>query len=219
VSEYLELLPVERREKVIRYRNLYDKKLSIVVYLLLKYAMKIEYGIIDEFEFNYGYNGKPYLKDYPNIFFNLSHCNSGAVCVLAECEIGIDIQNIIPFDWNLANKVCCNEELKVLKISNNKERDFCKMWACKESYIKMIGKGLTIKLSDIDTLGISEIYTVEKNDCWITVMTSKCFQKIGNIITTKGDAHINIKDAIKRNSGERICIKNISIADILDVLG
>lgn len=217
IYEYLDFLTMDRRQKVIRYKNVNDQKLSIAAYLLLKYAMKSEFGIIDEFEFIYGDNRKPYLKDYPNIFFNFSHCKCGVTCVLEECEVGIDIQDITPFDLGIAKKVCCNEEIKELLLSKNKERDFCKIWTSKEAYLKMLGKGITMKLSDINTLDIPK-FTFERKDYFITMVTSKCFQKKKDWMSVEGKNYIYDKDSVQQNYEGQVCIKDLGFSEILKAL-
>lgn len=217
IYEYLDFLTMERRQKVIRYKNVNDKKLSIAAYLLLKYAMKAEFGIIDEFEFVYGDNGKPYFKDYPNVFFNFSHCKYGVTCVLEECEVGIDIQDIIPFDWSLAKKICCNEEIKKLLISKNKERDFCEIWTSKEGYLKMLGKGITMKLSDVNTLDIPKV-TFEKKDYFITMVTSKCFEKKKDSVSEAEKNYISDRKIIEQDYEEQIHIKDLGFSEILKAL-
>lgn len=217
IYEYLELLTVERRQKVIRYKYMNDKKLSIAAYLLLKYAMKAEFGIIDEFEFAYGDKGKPYFKNYPNIFFNFSHCKYGVACVVSECEVGIDIQDIIPFDWNLAKKVCCNEEIKELSLSKNKERDFCKIWTSKEGYLKMLGKGITTKLSDINTLEIPK-FTFEKEDYFITMVSSKFFEEKKDWICEEEKNYISDEKAMQQDYEGQVYIKDLGFSEILKAL-
>lgn len=217
IYEYLDFLTKERRQKAIRYKNVNDKKLSIAAYLLLRYAMKVEFGIIDEFEFVYGDNGKPYFKDYPNVFFNFSHCKCGVACVVSEYEVGIDIQDIIPFDLSLAKRVCCNEEMKELQLSKNKERDFCKIWTSKEGYLKMIGKGITMKLQDINTLDIPK-FTFEKKDYFITMVTSKYFQKKKDWMSVEEKNYISDKKVIQEDYEGQVCIKDLGFSEILKAL-
>lgn len=217
ISEYLDFLTTDRRQKAIRYKNVNDKKLSIVAYLLLKYAMKAEFGIIDEFEFAYGDKGKPYFKDYPNIFFNFSHCKCGVACVLAEYEVGIDIQDIIPFDWNLAKRVCCNEEIEELLLSKDKKRGFCKIWTSKEAYFKMLGKGITMKISDVNTLDIPK-FTFEKNDYFITIVTNKFFEKKKNGVSLAEENCMFVKETIQKDYEEQIHIKDLGFSEILKAL-
>lgn len=120
------------------------KKLSLISYKLLKYAVKFEYeiSIPDEYIFVKNSFGKPYFNNM-NIYFNISHCSKGIVCGVSNYEIGVDIQNIEPFfDEKLYNRVCCEEEMKNIMKSLESEKLFLRYWVLKESYIKCIGNSI-----------------------------------------------------------------------------
>lgn len=147
------LLPMDRRKKALRYHNTIDRNNCVITYLMLKIALKDCFGIT-EFNIEYGESGKPYLVEYPDIFFNISHCVYGCVVIVANVPVGVDIQNIVPFSNKVAEKVCCSAELDVLKKSRNKARDFICMWTIKESYLKMTGEGIVGDLKLINTLNM-----------------------------------------------------------------
>ncbi|MGN0408316.1 MAG: 4'-phosphopantetheinyl transferase family protein [Bacteroides sp.] len=147
----LPLLPEERRKKALSYRQDIDRKNCVISYLLLKIALKECFRITD-FSIVYGKYGKPYIAEYANIFFSISHCRCGCIVAVADFPIGVDIQNIVPFSWEIAMRVCCKEELEVLKKSADKALEFTRMWSAKESYAKMTGEGISIGLNGINTL-------------------------------------------------------------------
>jgi 4'-phosphopantetheinyl transferase len=41
--------------------------------MLLRHALQENFGINKHIEFTDGDHGKPYLRDYPRIYFNISH--------------------------------------------------------------------------------------------------------------------------------------------------
>ncbi len=43
---------------------------------------------------SYGQHGKPYLRNHPEIHFNISHCEGLAVCVFSDTETGVDVERI-----------------------------------------------------------------------------------------------------------------------------
>jgi len=142
VAEHLPLLPAFRHEQCIRYRQTVDQQNCIIAYRLLLQGLRELYGITDQVVFAYGKHGKPYLKEYPHIFFNISHCRHGAVCALGDFEIGVDMQDVRPYDPAIARRVCSESELYLLSETNNPARLFCRMWAARESYAKMLGCGV-----------------------------------------------------------------------------
>lgn len=106
---------------------------------LLLRGLREEYGITAPLSFTYGPNGKPYLAEYPHIFFNISHCRTGAACVLSDREVGIDIQDTRSFTHRAAKRVCTEDELARLEASDKPEKLFCRLWAVKEAYVKLHG--------------------------------------------------------------------------------
>lgn len=147
VAEHLLLLPSARQEQCLRYRQAIDQQNCVIAYLLLQQGLREEYGITDQAIFTYGAHGKPCLKSHPNIFFNISHCKHGVACALADFEIGVDIQDVRPYDPSIARRVCSEAELRLLSEANDPARLFCKLWATRESYAKMLGCSMA------DTLG------------------------------------------------------------------
>lgn len=158
----IDVLPPERRQKALRYRFDIDRKMAVISYLMLLYALRENYNITNP-QIVYGVHGKPYLKDDPDIHFNISHCLKGCICAVSDREIGVDIQDIRPFSWDIAKRVCCDNELKMLECADDKARLFTKIWAMKESYVKMTGEGIA-GISSVDTTVIrNEIMVFEKD--------------------------------------------------------
>ena len=84
---------------------------------------------------------KPYLKNYDNIFFNVSHSDFYVACAINNKEIGVDIQKITKYNDNIAKFIFDNNEYEALKFSKNKDLDFTKLWAKTESILKLQGNG------------------------------------------------------------------------------
>ena len=168
-------LPEERKAKALRYRREIDRKLSVVSYLLLTYALRKEFAISSQ-TLAYTDRGKPYLPDYPDIHFNISHCPRGCVCAVSDKPVGVDIQDVRPFSQDVANCCCSTGELRLLDRSADPAACFAQMWAMKESYLKMTGEGIGSKLPIIDTTGAySTIHTIYSNNCYIAVSSAHLF--------------------------------------------
>lgn len=154
----------ERKEKVNKYKFMQDKKLSMISYLLLLAALKLEYNIKDDIIFKYNIYGKPYLKKYSNIYFNISHCKKGIICALSSNEIGVDIQDFIDFDDNILEYIMCNKEINRISKSEKTKKDFINLWTLKESYIKYLGIGLNYDLKSLNFSTFSQ-GTFKLYDC------------------------------------------------------
>lgn len=142
--KYKELLPAERVERFERLKQTRDRENCLASYLLLKYALK-EIGIND-FELEADENGKPYIKGQ-DIYFNISHCRLGTAVAVSEKNVGVDIQNIVPFDEKIIRRVGSEAEIEFIKNSDNPDRAFTRIWTLKEAAAKCDGRGIKI-LSD-----------------------------------------------------------------------
>lgn len=170
-------LPPERKAKVRRYRREIDRKNCVISYLLLLHGLYTNYGIRNP-RLSYCRNGKPFFPDFPNIHFNISHCPQGCICGISDSPIGVDIQDVRSFSQSIAERCCSKDELIVLNHSNEPASEFTRMWAMKESYLKMKGTGIIDDLRIVDTTKLSDrIKTFIYNDCYIAVASADFFQE------------------------------------------
>lgn len=117
---------------------------------LLAYGLQEEYRISrEDILLEKGEYGKPYLKKYPEIFFNITHCKEMAACAIATKEIGIDIEGVRKFSPAILKRVLTPKEKEQLEDTEQKEEMFFRFWTLKESFIKAIGKGLSFPLQEI----------------------------------------------------------------------
>lgn len=89
--------------------------------------------------------GKPYLADYPQIQFNISHCASCVACAVGEEPMGIDVERRFPWKENLVRRVCHPGEREFLmQLASEQERvdSLNLIWSRKESFLKCIGTGI-----------------------------------------------------------------------------
>ncbi|MFR6582447.1 MAG: 4'-phosphopantetheinyl transferase family protein [Ruminococcus sp.] len=141
-------LPVARREYVQHFKLPEDQKRSALAWLLLRYGLKQEYGFREVPDFQRTTSGKPFFRGENMPFFNLSHSGNFVGCALHDREIGLDIQTLTEPRESLIRRVCTQEELIFLK----SPQDFCRIWAMKESAVKLTGEGITGNFREILTL-------------------------------------------------------------------
>ncbi|MBQ9267350.1 MAG: 4'-phosphopantetheinyl transferase superfamily protein [Clostridia bacterium] len=130
-------MPPERQEKVRKYKRIEDKKACALGYYLLCQGLKEEYGI-EHPTLEYHEFGKPYLKEHKEIFFNISHTKHIAACVIANTEVGVDVEEVREYSPLLLDKILNEEEKANLKNDN----DFFKYWTIKEAVCKCEGTGI-----------------------------------------------------------------------------
>lgn len=117
--------------------------------------------------------GKPYLKDYPSIHYNISHTKDILVCVISDKPIGVDIEKKRPIKVKIIKHVFTLNEQKYIW-SNKKELDeiFTELWTRKEAYVKWLGKGMEIPFNSFDVLDETRLITLKINDYIISICTN-----------------------------------------------
>ena len=171
-EKHLSSLPAWRREKALHYKKLDDRKRSVLAFALLQRALREEYGITEVPEFVYNEFGKPSLPNLP-IHFSLSHCKDAVACAISDYNIGIDVETIVPYNPDVARRVCTAAELEMLEQSKDKDLEFIKLWTIKEAISKYEGMGLSLPFCEIKT----ENYAVasrglDDSNCVISVCSN-----------------------------------------------
>ncbi len=127
----------------IRMKDVCRKSEHKVGRFLLRYGLMKEYGIdLSECTILKNEHGKPYLKEYPDIYFNISHCNAMAVCVFGNTAVGIDVEGRRICKDSLMKRVLTDEEFEAVKATNDEILEFFKYWTLKEAYGKAMGVGM-----------------------------------------------------------------------------
>lgn len=93
---------------------------------------------------SYGPQGKPFLADFPKLFFNLSHSEKWVVCALSPVEVGVDLQAERPLRTSIVRKLHPSEQQLLQDLP---DRAFFDLWTLKEAYCKCTGEGLRVPLN------------------------------------------------------------------------
>ena len=160
----LNAVSIQRREYALGYRKEHDRRLCLAAYLLLQKALSEEYGIIEPPIFSFTPQGKPFLKDYSNIHFNLSHCKQAAACVVSHRPIGIDVESIDSYNPELIVVTMSDEEQDMIAKAFSPPLAFIRLWTQKESLLKLLGLGLsTDNLRSILDIDIPHRFITHEN--------------------------------------------------------
>jgi 4'-phosphopantetheinyl transferase len=93
--------------------------------------------------------GKPFLVDYPELAFNLSHTGDKLLVAIAyNCDLGVDIEqcktrvNLI----GLVDKCFAEEEKAYWQQTPEAQqtRAFYQLWTRKEAFVKATGRGIAL---------------------------------------------------------------------------
>lgn len=165
IPDVLNLLSDKRRIRIAELRHFPDRIRSVLAETLLRIliirTLEVENKVI-----NFGFNnfGKPYLLGYPNFHFNISHSGEYVICAIDHNPVGIDIEEKRNIDLKIAYHFFTNNEIRYIdELSIKRLERFYSIWTAKESYLKFIGKGLSVPLNSFtidiceNTIKLSEI--------------------------------------------------------------
>ena len=162
LKNLLPLLPQWRLQKALSYRQNIDKFLCAKSFVILEDVLRESFGLAKCPEFSYEIHGKPCFRDYPEIFFNISHCRNGIACVVMDKPVEIDIEEI-QFDENLAKTIFNQEELGTIRSAEDQAVKFTELWTRKESFLKLTGEGLRNDMKDVLSSANEVAFTTEIN--------------------------------------------------------
>lgn len=97
--------------------------------------------------------GKPFLRDWPSICFNLSHSHGRAlVAITKERDVGVDLEQVRPSVdvVGLAKRFLSAQDQIFIQSGNSTglHERFLKAWVAREAVFKAAGTGLTFPLKD-----------------------------------------------------------------------
>lgn len=141
LDEMIEVASNQAKEKSNNYVFLKDKKLSITSDIALQYLLSFETTFSERvLERCYSKKGKPFLLNFPRLFFNISH--SDEKCAVAIChdkQIGIDIEHLDVVNEEALEKIWA----KFFGDNSDFSKTlFIEKWTQIEAYYKMTGEGL-----------------------------------------------------------------------------
>ncbi len=162
----MRLLPAWRKKKAESFRHATDRMLCAKAYLLLCQLLEEWTGKTVMPDFAYGEHGKPYLPDFPDIHFNMSHCHRAVVCTIGSMEVGCDVEEIPDkLDDDVINFCFSQEEKEAIYHSDNPEVEFTRQWTRKEALLKLHGIGLIDELPSVLKSPLAQDVCFETNIC------------------------------------------------------
>lgn len=146
--KYYERMSEVRKRKIDQMKPETGKLQSLGAGILLEKGLSSCGLNVAEIQIREGANGKPYLPDFPQIHFNLSHAEHMVLAVFAAVETGCDIEQIREARMKVAKRFFCEEEYLYLENVEEERRkeEFCRLWTLKESFIKTTGHGMKMPL-------------------------------------------------------------------------
>lgn len=157
-------LPEWRREAARKFRFLQGQRECAVGYIELLRGLRLCFGITEISAFEYNEHGKPFLKEYPNVHFSISHCKEAVGCLVADRPCGLDIEYIRKAKAELVRHTMSQEETEIIFSSPCPDIAFTRFWTQKEAVLKLKGTGIVDDLHSVlhpDRLQNISLKTIE----------------------------------------------------------
>ena len=163
LEELIRYIHPDRAAYALRASNPEVRIQRIIGSLLLMIALRKEYQMENCPVIESSPLGKPVLRDYPYIHFNLSHSDGVVACMTSDVPCGIDVQHCIPYRESVANRYFSEAEqckLHDLKDPHESSMYFTALWTRFECQTKLIGTGISGSISAIldDPTEITTLY-------------------------------------------------------------
>ena len=148
LENYFDKLGKQRIEHILKNNKAEDRARALGASYLLLFALeKAGYPIERLPDFSYKENGKPYLREYPDVYFNISHTKNIITCVISDGEVGVDIEHARKVSESAINRVFSENEKKLAGFSVD---GYIRLWTMKEACAKLSGTGLPAILDGME---------------------------------------------------------------------
>ena len=164
----LQFSPPDKQQRILRQRVKQNADNMVIGGALARYMLWTELGIPFDAHISYGEFGKPYLSDYQEVHFNISHSGQFIACAVSNRLVGVDVQMITPYQPDIAAKVCDKAELIQIEASTDPAAEFTKIWTRKEAVAKVFGWGIQ-KIATSVPYFPYEITSVHINGAFLSV--------------------------------------------------
>lgn len=127
-----------------------EQEAHLAAYTLLSWALHGTYGLSGSLALSRTPEGKPFLRDFPDIQFSVSHCAGMVACAVDCVETGVDVEAVRPYSERLVSRCLAPaEQEQLFRHGWGQEEAFFRFWTLKESYGKALGIGLGYPLREV----------------------------------------------------------------------
>lgn len=151
----ISLAPKVFVERINKFRRRADYLRSLLGFALARWCyFHHSTGEEKSFLVNFADNGKPFVPN-SDCYFNISHSNGFVACAVCVGErVGIDIESSKNLSLSLAQQILSPQEITdFLNVESSQQtKHLCRVWALKESYLKLLGTGITVDLRKLTVL-------------------------------------------------------------------
>jgi len=160
----LTLIDRNKRERLLKFINSDDLKRGLIADLLIRKIIMDRFSVENkDICFSFNRFGKPLFTSFEEFNFNLSHSGSWVVCGVDKNKIGVDVEEVKSIDFNISDLFFSEREKEYLAARMDYDT-FYSIWSLKESYIKMLGEGLSHPLNNFSIVLNSYRIHIQKGD-------------------------------------------------------
>ncbi len=147
-ARMLPLLPMEKLTAIQRIKHDLTRKQSVLGWAMLQ-KIRFQRGCSLDAPLQFSEHGKPY---YPgeSLQFSISHSGDFVCLAVSDTPVGVDLQIMSHPSAGVKKRVLCDRELEALALSADESAAFTTLWACKESYLKYRGTGISEPMRPLD---------------------------------------------------------------------
>lgn len=144
LEQLLNRVAPDKKARLKRFYHMEDTLRGLFADLLMRDVIMRKTGLSnEEISFTANYYGKPFLEGREDVQFNLSHSGVWVVGAIDNQPVGIDVEQVQSIDLAISRNYYSPDEHRDLMSKDDKFDYFFTLWALKESYIKILGKGLS----------------------------------------------------------------------------
>lgn len=150
-QEFFKFVDERKKERISGFHHWEDAHRVLLADALARSVISQETGLApDDISFDKDEFNKPWLRDFPDLYFNISHSGNWVVFAVDAYPVGVDIERILDIDLGVAEICLSPDERLELERQELPQRlyFFYALWTLKESYIKAQGRGMEIPLTD-----------------------------------------------------------------------
>ncbi|GEM_PF-6235992 len=168
IHKSLSQVSAERQKKILKFKFVRERALSLGAGMLLDEGLR-RFGCDasrQKITIRTDDHGKPYLVNGA-CFFNVSHSHQKAMVILAQAEVGCDIERVAESNDAIVEALFAPNEKALYGRTpeGNKREIFYRIWTARESFLKAIGRGLVNP--------VPEFSTVSEDGTWSPVIGYK----------------------------------------------
>ncbi|WP_428229024.1 4'-phosphopantetheinyl transferase family protein [Flavobacterium sp.] len=146
--KWLSVLSPKLRDKNLKFYNLNDRVRNLLGKLLLIKALEIlGFTTISLNDLYYSEFSKPYLSS--DFDFNITHSGSYVFCAIGSKGLGIDIEEILPINFNSVKETMTETQWDIINKANSPLQEYYKYWTIKEAVLKADGCGFFSSLEKV----------------------------------------------------------------------